>query len=117
MLEYFFPIFFFYNLSSFSLYIDKKIKFFRNKNIIFKAVQAISSDFKQFIKYPYNLHNLHNLNNSYNLHNSNKLHKLHISYITQIIYITHTINLIFKGYKKTNKTFFIDFFSIHKNSK
>ena len=41
----------------------------------------------------------------------------HITYINHIIYITHTIKLVFKGYKKTNKTFLIKFVSIYKNDK
>ena len=41
----------------------------------------------------------------------------HIIYITHVTYITHTIKLIFKVYKKNNKTFFINFFSLYKNDK
>ena len=41
----------------------------------------------------------------------------HIIYITHVTYITHTIKLIFKVYKKTNKAFFINFFSLYKNDK
>ena len=37
-----------------------------------------------------------------------------ITYITHIKYITHTMNLISKAYRKTNKTFFIVFFLYRK---
>ena len=36
-----------------------------------------------------------------------------ISYITRIIYITHIVKLIFKAYKKTDKTFFYNLFVLH----
>ena len=54
----------------------KKNNFFENKN------QVISSDFKWFTKYWYNLRNSYN---SYNLP--------HITYITHVIYITRIIHI------------------------
>ena len=58
--------YFFYNLNFPSFYISKKHQNFKNKNIIFKAIQVISSDVKSF----------------------KAIDKILITYITHIIYIT-----------------------------
>ena len=75
---FFLNFFCFYNLSFPSLYFNKKLKTKILYLKHFKSLQVISSDFKQFIKYSYNLHNLYDLHNSYNLHN---LYNLHNSYV------------------------------------
>ena len=63
-----------------------------------KRFQAISSDFKWFIKYSYNLHNSYTV--TYITHITYITYIAHITYTTHIIYITRTIKLIFKVYKK-----------------